>query len=82
MVERIRLETYNDALGLGSLEHGVPGVRTEELGNEQLRRASLGDRVDDILYGADDQNVYRTDRRQRMQNVRFGSRRSGQRKNV
>ena len=58
-------------LGTWSLQDGVPGVRTEELGNEQLRRASSGDRVDDVQYGADDRNVYRTDRRQRMQNVRL-----------
>ena len=61
MVELIRLETYNDPLGHGSLEDGVPGVRTEELGNEQLRRVSSGDRVYDVQYGAVGQPTMRSE---------------------
>ena len=64
---------YKDALGLGSLEDGVLEARTDELVNEQLRRASsnAGDKFDDVQYGAVGQNVYRMDKRERRPNVRL-----------
>ena len=60
---------YNNALGLGT-HGGVQAVGTDELVNEQLRRARSGERDDVAQFGAVGQEVYQRDKREGRPNIR------------
>jgi hypothetical protein len=62
-------EMYDNAFGTHNV---VQAVGTDELVNEQLRRARSGERDNVVQFGGGGQDVYQRDKQERRPNIRLG----------